>query len=92
MILPGDRYENVFGVWDGSASTFRTCERCYDLRVWVRNNVPCLCCMHGDADTGMKEAINEAYHRAPDEVVGLRFGFLRRLILRDRINKQKKAA
>lgn len=91
-ILPGDHYEKVFGVWDGSAATFRTCERCFDLRTWVRNNVPCLCWMHGDGDTSMREAIADAYHRAPDEVVGLRFGFLRRMIVRDRIKQQKKVA
>lgn len=38
----------------------------------------------------MKEAIDEAYYRAHDEAVGLRFGFLRRMILRDRLKKQKK--
>lgn len=91
-ILPGDRYENVFGVWDGWPTTFRTCEPCYDLRVWVKNNIPCLCIMHGNMDEEMTVAIDEAYQRARDEVVGLRFGFLRRKILRNRVKQQKKAA
>lgn len=91
-ILPGERYENVFGVWGREATIFRTCEACRDLRVWVKNNVPCLCWLHGDADDSMREAIDEAYRRAPDEVVGLRFGFLRRLILRDRVKRRKKEA
>lgn len=91
-ILIGERYEYVFGIWDNSPASFRTCESCYDLRMWVKNNVPCLCWMHGDADTGMNESINDAYRRAPDEVVGLRFGFLRRKLVRDRLNKLKKAS
>jgi hypothetical protein len=27
-ILPGEQYERVFGVWEGYASTFKTCARC----------------------------------------------------------------
>lgn len=90
-ILVGEQYERVFGVWEGYATTFRTCERCHDLRVWVRNNVPCLCVMHGNMDEEMEEAIIEAYLRAPDEVIGLKFGFLRRKLLRDRLNRQRRA-
>ena len=91
-ILPGDRYENVFGVWDGWATTFRTCEQCHDLRVWVKNNVPCLCVMHGNMDEEMSEAVESACYRAPDETRGLKFGFLRRKILRRRFNEQRRAA
>ena len=32
LILPGCRYQTVFGVWEGNAETFRTCLLCYDLR------------------------------------------------------------
>lgn len=91
-ILPGDAYEYASGKWEGYFSTFFTCEACRDLRVWVKNNVPCLCWAHGNGDEDMKEAIDEAYWRAPDEVVGLKFGFLRRKILRDRRNAARRAA
>lgn len=91
-ILPGERYENVFGIWEGWPTTFRTCEPCYDLRVWVRNNVPCLCIMHGDMDEQMSIAVSEARHRAPEETVGLKFGFLRRKVARDRLNDPRKGA
>ena len=90
-ILPGDRYENVFGIWEGSPTTFRTCEPCCDLRVWVRNNVPCLCLMHGNMDEEMSAAVYSACDRAPDETRGLKFGFLRRKVLRGRIKQLKKA-
>ena len=31
-IAIGDRYENVFGVWDGEARSFATCIPCSELR------------------------------------------------------------
>lgn len=31
-INKGDIYEYVFGVWDGDASSYHTCEKCSDLR------------------------------------------------------------
>lgn len=85
-IRPGERYEHVSGCWDYGVSTFKTCQQCVDLRTWVNNNVPCLCWQHGNADEGMREAIEDAYYRARDEVTGLRFGYLRRVVIRDRFN------
>lgn len=86
-ISPGERYERVFGVWDGRADTYRTCERCFDLRTWVKNNVPCLCIMHGNQDEENENAVDSARHRAPLETAGLLFGFLRRKVLRERHNR-----
>jgi hypothetical protein len=83
----GETYERIVGMWEGYFSTFVTCERCVDLRTWVKNNVPCLCWAHGNGDDDMAAAIDEAYWRARDEVVGLRFGFLRRKIMRERHNQ-----
>lgn len=85
-ILPGEMHEYVSGKWDGYFSAFRTCQRCVDLRQWVKNNVPCLCWMHGNSDESLKEAVDGAYRRARDEVTGLKFGLLRRFVLRDRFN------
>lgn len=85
-IRVSEQYERVFAVWDNWPSTIRTCERCRDLRVWVKNNVPCLCWSHGNADQDMADAIDEAVSRAHEETVGLRFGFLRRKEARDRHN------
>lgn len=78
-IAPGERYEYVWGIWDGSAGTYKTCERCLDLRQWVRNSVPCFCWYYGDMVENAMEAIDEAIGRAPDETRGVRFGFLRLL-------------
>ncbi len=90
-IRPGEKYERVSGKWDSYVDTFLTCARCVDLRTWVQNNVPCLCWSHGNGDERMAEAIEDAIERAPDETVGLKFGFLRRKVLRDRHNKLARA-
>jgi ADP-ribose pyrophosphatase YjhB (NUDIX family) len=37
-----------------------------------------------------KEAIEEAKYRAPDETAGLKFGFLRRLVIRDNLNRSRR--
>lgn len=87
-IKPGETYERVFGVWDGYASTFKTCERCFDLRQWVKNNVPCFCWAHGNMLDDADEAVAEARWRARDETVGLRFGFLRRREMIRRHNRE----
>lgn len=88
-IFPGEKYEYVSGLWEGSFSVFKTCERCVDLRTWVKNNVPCLCWAHGNMLDDCKEAVEEAAWRAPAETVGLQFGFLRR---REMISRHNRAA
>jgi hypothetical protein len=90
-IKPGERYERSSGMWDGSISTFCTCERCHDIRVWLTNNLPCFCLAHGGMFEEAEESIREAQDRAPEEARGLLFGYYRRLILRDRYNAQQKA-
>ncbi len=91
-ILPGERYERISAMWESFPQTICTCERCYDLRVWVKNNVPCLCIMHGNMDDEMRNAVQDAYDRARKEVIGLWTGFQRRMIARDRYNKQAREA
>ena len=87
-ILPGDLYEYAFGLYDYGDKPYqpRTCEHCVDIRMWVKNNVPCFCWAHGNMIEDAKEAVNEAHYRAPQETVGLRFGLLRRIELRDRFH------
>ena len=77
-IIPGSKYEYVSGKWDSYVNEFKTCERCVNLRVWVKNNVPCFCWCHGNMLEDARETIEEARYRAPDETAGLMFGFLRR--------------
>jgi hypothetical protein len=89
-ILPGEKYEYVFGKWDGYTDTHHTCERCYDMRQWVKNNVPCHCVVHGNQDEENMNAITEARYRARDETRGLLFGYLRRKYLRNKINDERR--
>jgi hypothetical protein len=77
-ISPGQKYEYVSGLWDGSFSIWKTCAGCVDLRTWTKNNVPCLCWAHGSLIEDCGAAVEYAHYRAPSETVGLRFGFLRR--------------
>jgi RNase P subunit RPR2 len=91
-ILPGDSYELVAAKWEGDFSTIHTCEMCHDLRVWVKNNVPCLCIMHGNMDEEMRDAIQHAVWKAPEETRGLQFGFMRRMKIRDDRNRRMRAA
>jgi len=81
-ILPGELYENTAGMWDrcDGVSTFKTCERCRDLRVWVTNSIPCFCWAHGNLHEDAEGTIEEATWRLPEETVGLRFGIARRLV------------
>lgn len=78
-IPAGDQYERVFGVCYGDTFEAFTCKRCLLLRQWVKNNIPCTCWAHGNLHDDLRSSIQAAYERAPDEVRGLWFGFLRRL-------------
>lgn len=77
QIQPGERYENVFGIWDGRSDTFKTCPQCLALREWVSAHVPCVCWMHGNIRGDALEAAREWAHEAP----GLLFGAYRREVL-----------
>lgn len=79
-IQPGEKYEYACGKWDGYFDVMKTCERCYDLRKWVQNNIPCFCWAYGNVHDDAREAINEARYRAPEETQGVLFGFLRRVV------------
>jgi len=91
-IRPGEKYEHAFGICEGWTYSPNTCMPCRDLRQWVKNNVPCFCWAHGSMIDDAKEAIEEARHRAPQETVGLLFGFLRRKVMLDRANRERRAA
>lgn len=74
-IMPGERYEHVWGVWDGIPETQKTCARCLDLRDWVTAHVPCVCWQYGNMRDDVMSAIDDY---SPSETPGLRFGALRR--------------
>lgn len=92
VIIPGDKYEYVSAKWDGYIDSISTCEHCRDMRVWTKNNVPCLCVMHGNQDEENELAIESAIDRAPDETRGLKFGYLRLKVARRRFYAQRRAS
>lgn len=76
----GERHEYAFGVSGGDTYQPRTCLHCRDIRQFVVNNIPCFCWAHGNVLEDARDIIDAAYHHAPDEVRGLRFGFGRLLV------------
>lgn len=90
IVVPGEVYDYAVGKWEGDLLTFKTCERCTDLYMWVKNNVPCVCYVYEDLNEQMDIAVYEAWNRAPKETVGLRFGYLRRKVARRKFNEARK--
>lgn len=76
LIQKGERYEYVFGVWDGRYAHFKTCPTCLALRDWVKAHVPCFCWSHGNMRS---DAIETADWYAP-QAPGLMFGTYRRVV------------
>src|SRR5579859_3199955 len=74
-IKPGERYERVFAIWEGGPGVARTCERCLDLREYVRAHVPCFCWAHGNVMDDAHSTVDHYAHEAP----GLLFGYWRRV-------------
>jgi len=95
IIFPGEKYEYVAAQWPNlhnDVCTYKTCERCVDLRTWAQNNLPCFCPIHHGLDDSLRDAVDDAYDRAFDEAkaAGLRFGLLRRFELRRKFNEARR--
>lgn len=88
-ILPGEEYYSASGKWDGFVRTFRRCEHCHNISQWLRNNLPCFCDSFGGLYEVAEEAIDDAYYRAREEVIGLRFGYLRRFSIARRARLER---
>ena len=46
-IEQGETYRHVWGVWDNTAQTFKTCPDCIDFIAWFEAHVPCVCWAYG---------------------------------------------
>ena len=79
-IVPGKKYEHVSGKWDDRVGSYKTCQRCLDLRNYTTDNVPCLCFSHGNIIEDCIEALREYAHELP----GLLFRGYRLKILAER--------
>ncbi len=78
-IVKGQPYERTAGVWNGSFSTYKICFACRTLREWVSISLPCFCWCYGNMLEDAATTISEACSRAPEEMKGVTFGFLRLL-------------
>lgn len=83
-IEPGEKYEYVFGVWEGHGEVIKTCHRCTALRDFVMEKSPCKCWAHGVLIEEMIENAREHGH----QVAGLLFGAYRRRELIYRHNRR----
>ena len=77
-IEPGESYERVWGKWDGSQDTFKTCPDCLALRDWTKAHVPCFCWQHGSLRDDAREVIADVCDR--NDVPGMWMEFGRLLI------------
>jgi hypothetical protein len=84
-VIVGEQYERVWGVWDGRQDTYRTCQRCLNLRAYVKAHVPCFCWAHGNMIEDAMETA-EGWNR---EAPGLLFGAYR---LKIKIRRNRRAA
>jgi hypothetical protein len=64
-IRSGETYEYVWGVWDGSAGTYKTCSHCVALRDYTTAHVPCFCWYYGGMRIEAIEMLREYAHEAP---------------------------
>lgn len=64
IIQAGETYQYVFGVWDGVASSFHTCEKCADLRESL--TALGFCCSYGDLHGEHQEYLT---HYRPQKLV-----------------------
>ncbi|WP_041066129.1 hypothetical protein [Thiolapillus brandeum] len=75
-IHPGEKYERVKGIWDGTPGTYNTCRECLALRQFIKAHIPCFCWAHGRMIDDAREVVEEYGWKT----TGLRFGAARRLI------------
>jgi hypothetical protein len=61
----GTLYEKVWGVWEGDMHTFSTCSQCFDIREFIRDNVPCVCYRYGDIWEDILENAREYSSEVP---------------------------
>ena len=80
-IQPGERYENVWGIWSGSQDTFKTCHVCISLREYVTEHVPCFCWNYAN----MRAEAIETLREYSGELPGLFFGGARLYVQANRL-------
>lgn len=86
-IAIGESYTYAFGVYEGKGASYATCTDCQKLVDYLVASFDCYCHMHGAAFDGLRDFLEDAYHRAPNEMRGVRFRVGRLLVARNRASK-----
>lgn len=80
QIGPGEKYEYVWGKWEGDVSVVKTCPDCMELRQWAEISVPCFCYAFGNLHEEAREMVSEIRRDIP----GIIFEWGRRIVKIDR--------
>lgn len=75
-IYPGETYERVAMLYEGSWDVAKTCCKCLDLRQYVTAHAPCFCWLHGSMCDDAQAVIDQHGH----ESFGFYIGAMKRLL------------
>ena len=64
-IMPGQRYEYVFGLLSDGGHSYKTCQHCTDARDYLKAHVPCFCWYHGNLAEDIRNTLDAYAHEAP---------------------------
>lgn len=59
-IAAGETYRLLWGVWDGEAKTFKTCNDCLELHDWVEGDADCFCPSLGNLHADALDFVDES--------------------------------
>lgn len=60
VIKPGEVYRSLWGVWDGDAKTFKTCNDCLELQSWASDDADCFCPTLGNLHVDVLDFVHES--------------------------------
>lgn len=78
-IAPGETYQKTFGIWDGTASSYKTCSDCIALAAWAEDtNGDDICYSFGNMAHDIGDCLDEMGDRTVCEEFSMRWGEVRR--------------
>lgn len=86
-VEPGETYEHVSSLYDGSWQITRTCCRCLDARKYIEAHAPCFCWAHGNMLDDARDTANQYGH----ESAGFYIGAMKRVLRAERGRPQDSA-
>ena len=93
-IHPGERYESVWGVWEGRPEAYKICPDCVALVDYITAHAPCYCRLFGGLHEDARETLEWIVGLANTPGMGMECGRLlvacrrRRAARRNRIYGQ----